>query len=590
MKKFIIVILILTILAAGSLLVACKKGGDQTPDTYAVTTDTISVPSDLPDYALKIEWYDRDGNPTANYNPARPTVIIFNGFSEYNRKENMTLEASVYSGTDTVVSTYIQLNRNLSNYWNEAKFNVGIFHYENFVDGAALKETSEAISQKIYNSAYMTYIDKSGAIKRANGFNLTTAFVSAWLSQMAAHPVAGSDGIRMSEVRFIGNSYGANLALSASDYLYALFDRGLIPATYLPNRVSILNPYFSNDGNSTPVEYRKEVTLGSALAYNESLIRILAGRGLVFDMVEYDEDVKSFYDEYTNRYSGVSETTVDGVKSVIWSDDGVDSALYKSIKKYVAYLSFRESYTSKHPAYYTKYDRAILDWYLYSIYGSDSYSDTTLSRNPMMDGQSYNGIVYDSIQWGVSAWTSTVYTRAARGAQFKMTSSETASKTGTPYTLTAFRSELYQVSNFTMDENDTSAVYGFFICGYTYIAKDQSSFVNLRRDALLEGVKIRVTVTDNVGTSETETYDFTSGSDGFYLFRLKASAYTKTVNVSMTLPMKNLEYRTAVASSYRCEFADKNGIDKDGSSVTTTDYSTYKSYIIIRNAGFGEIA
>ena len=233
-----------------------------------------------------------------------------------------------------------------------------------------------------------------------------------------------------------------------ADYLNALYEQQKIPAVYLANRIDLLNPYLSHTGINTVVDYREQTTVGSQLKYSSELIVKLASQGVVFDLVEGREK----YYEYDNtNYSGIEVTTSDGKVSVTFLDTG-DSAHYLDIKENVAYLNFKETFSTK-TSYAQAFDnaslaadRAVLDWYLYTVNGSD-YTSVGKQGNahPMLDGYNRTGVTSGTsvVKYGVSAWTPTVYLRAVRGVEYKQ--ARYTSSTESAYTLSDFQAENFQV-------------------------------------------------------------------------------------------------------------------------------------------------
>lgn len=567
MKKFIIaIILILTITASTFALVACNdKGEDFTPKE--APSFEFTKPSDLPDYGLTIEWIGMDGNATT-FIKNRPVAIIFNGESDYNRKEVLNLDPEIYN-SNVMEKDYTL--KQTSFFWNRQGFNVGIFHYENFAD-----DTTENVNKKIYNSSAMTYINKDGnTVTTAPDFNLTEAFISAWLKTASSDELAKSGGKYVQEVRFIGNGVGACLALSCADYLNYLYENGWVGAGYLADRVDIIDPYFSNAGAATVVDFYEQTTIGSALAYNAQIIKNLTSKGVIMDMVESDA---KFYDSYDSRYTGVS--VIDGVASL--TEDG-DSGLYLQIKKSVAYLHFTETFSEKLPETYQKYERSTLDWWLYTINGSDWSQVDKQSESdiiPMIDGYDKTGTtIATSVKYAVTAWTPTIYLRAVRGHEYKMARySRTTGKT-TDKVMDRFQAESYQISDLKIEET-------YSVCGYVYKVEDDSNFVNLNRNAQLGGVKIIITVTDDEDKATTHTV--TTEADGFYSFNVGHENLGASVNILAVTPSKDYSYTSSDATSTsNYKFFNKNTITtSSGLNATLTSTKNQNFYIYFANCGF----
>ena len=579
MKRFFVLILLIAVIAACcGLLIACKDDEDNGPEvgSYKVRVPSVTAPEGLPEHALTIEWLDSEGNAT-EFIRNRPTVIIFSGTGDYDDKFTTNLDPDVYSTSGVLSSSATNFHTSLSYYWTRNFFNIGVFHYENFAD-----DTYQNVNSKIYSASRMTYIKQDGSsVTSAASFNLTEAFVAAWL-KVNSEALKGSTDKNMMEVRFTGVNVGANLALSCADYLEEMYNAGLIGSEYIPNRIDILNPYFANTGDSTIVDYREQTTLGSALTYNSAIVEKLAGYGVVMDMVESDEH---FYSSYGENYTGIEEQT-DGV---VWTEEG-DSGAYLRIKRNVAYLEFREAFSSKYPSTYIAEayaaDTAVLHWFLYTVNGSDSSSvsaQTGTNQKAMLDGLNMTGVITStSVKYGVSAWTPTVYLRAVRGVTYEMkryNSSTSATEKFSAYTMTGFQAEAYQVSDLTMDKM-------YSVCGYIYVSDDENSpFVDLRRDHLLGGVTVTLVATKS--DSPTRNFTVTTSSDGFYMCNIGRENLGYTVAVTVEKP-SNRYATLATTNTSNNNFANvnRNSILTDsGASVTMNSTDNTNFFVAIYNGG-----
>lgn len=579
-KLFVLILLIAVIAACCGLLAACKddENNDPVVGSYKVGVPSVTVPEGLPDYALTIEWLDSDGNAT-EFIRNRPTVIIFPGVGDYDDKFTTNLDPDVYSSSGVLSSSATNFNTRLSYYWTRNFFNIGVFHYENFAD-----DTYQNVNSKIYSASRMTYIkEDGGSVTSAASFNLTEAFVAAWL-KVNSEALKGSTDKNMMEVRFTGVNVGANLALSCADYLEELFNAGLIGSEYIPNRIDILNPYFANTGDSTIVDYREQTTLGSALTYNSAIVEKLAGYGVVMDMVESDEH---FYSSYGENYTGIEEQT-DGV---VWSEEG-DSGAYLRIKRNVAYLEFRETFSSKYPSTYISEayaaDTAVLHWFLYTVNGSDSSSvlaQTGTTQKAMLDGLNMTGVTTStSVKYGVSAWTPTVYLRAVRGVSYEMkryNSSTSATEKFSAYTMTGFQAESYQISDLTMDKM-------YSVCGYIYVSDDENSpFVDLRRDHLLSGVTVTLVAKESNGDGPTRNFTVTTSSDGFYMCNIGRENLGYNVSVSVEKPSNR--YATLMttndSTSNHLNVTRNSILADSGASFTMNSTDNTNFFVAIYNGG-----
>ena len=567
MKKILLVsILVLSMVATAICLVACNPEDDGEHNDFVAPSFNLTLPEDLPDYALTIEWIGSDGNATT-FIPNRPTAIVFGGATEYDRKEGINLSDEIY--TSSVIGSSITLNRT-SYLWSRQGWNIGVFHYENFAD-----DTEANITNKIYNSSTMNYINAEGeTVTTAPDFNLTEAFISAYLKACTSDSLAKSGGKYLQEVRFIGNGVGANLAISVAEYLDYLYENEAVGVGFLPDRIDIIDPYFSNDGVATVIDFYSQTTLGSALSYNSRAIVELADKGTVFTLVESDAE---FYDKYETRYQGVSV-----IDDKVTFTDTYDSALYLDIKEKVAYLNFRESFSSRLPEDYQKLNRTTLDWFLYTINGSDSGSIVTISETdirPMIDGYNKTGTsISTSVKFAVTAWTSTVYLRAVRGHEYNMQRYSTTTQATSNYVMERFQAESYQMSDLNMQEE-------YAICGYIYTQEDDSYFINLNRTARLPGAIVTITVTKD---EKSDVKVVHADNDGFFFYNLGEEYLGAEVVISATTPSKYYSYSVSNATaSSNYKYYNQNTITTaTGLSTSLSSTANQNFFLYFANCGF----
>lgn len=561
MKKLLCISLVV-IIAAGAVLlgVGCNKPEPTKP--FALRE--YNIPTDLYDYGLTLQWLDGNGNTTA-FNPKKSVVILFEGSTPENYKSSYALDSSVYTYSETeglVDKTSKDINLNLAYYWQRMGYNVGVFHYENYAIGAP-----QNIIKKFYNAKSVNYINNQGqaCYPSDNEFSLTEVFVYLWLDLLKNTPINDTDAIQNSvEVRFIGNQVGANLAVSVADFLYSAYDNGYVAPYAVPNRVSLTNPYFSNEDIDITVDFRQQKH-SSALAYNAARIAELARQGVVFELVESDP---AFFSSYATPYSGLIEEE----NSTKLGETG-DSALYKSILSNSASLSLRQSYSNLYSEAYKQLDRAALDWYLYSINGSD---DASVDNSNYVGPENTKPMVDDIVNYssgrmfGVSAWTPTPYVRAVKGAQYRMArksyNSDTASyDIETSVTMSKFRAEANQISNLTKS----------LICGYVYVSKNGTKYVNWGGDTRLANVEVLIEIDNKNVQGGKDVFKVKTDYDGFYSFVLEPKYYESTINLSIIPPtagytfLPDREIIESYYNKYLVSTVNKNKVNLDQSYMYT---------------------
>lgn len=570
------------LVTAGALVLTACKDKDTPPQENELThLLAYQKPSGLPDYALTIEWLDQNGNAT-EFQPKKPVMILLNGYSYASMRETLLLDEENYvTRTDTedggLDYNSADINHRLEYYWINMGYNVGVFHYEAFADDLASDLTA-----KIVSAEHQSYIGGQGNEVTAGipQYSLIEVFCAQWIRLMQASPITGSDNaLRPMEIRLIANGAGVTLANGVTDYLYSLYEKGLIDGWWLPRRVTMIDPYFDNAEEALTVTYSGEA-FGSALRFNETLVTRLAAKGVVYDMIESDADYYLAYDE---PYSGVVESVVDG-ETVYEPGNTGDCLSYDNIRKQTAYLKFSESYSKGYTAVYAKRDRAALDWYLYSVNGSDytsldassngGYKDTLPILNDPRDNSRAN-------VFGISAWTPTAYTRALRGMTFTMKESKYESGKGYvyyDYTMRRFRAEPYQYCVLTET----------VIAGYIYDSLDRSAYVNLSPAAAVAGVTVTLAVDlDNDGDGEQFLTAKTDAS-GWYSIALPKNYYGKTIRISTEMPSRYYDYLGSFVATLEYLSIERSRFDAQTNTVGIS-FTEEDSRILIYNAGLKKL-
>ncbi len=634
MKKrnsILIMLLLIVVLMTSIFLASCKKEPAE-KEHWINVLNTVEKPQDFADYELDIEW-------VTELKPDRPIVIIFNGYKEYDKKEKLALDRKAYIQEGKQIlhenakqKLNVELLKDeedsisLTRFWEDEGFSVGIFHYERFADMVDSKGKVLDFSYKIFDRTKNEYKTKDG-IKTAS-FNLLEAFVTAYNKHVIEPRISTKSlstylgGKRPFEVRFIGHKGGANFATAAADYLYNLNDS--LPENekidrYLPNRLALLNPYWSNTlVTDVNIDYIKEKNeydipsrLTSLLTYNKLVIPNLSKKGVVFEVYQANSTHFKSYDEI---YHGVEEKENGGQWTYNWKE-GTDTNAYDLIKKTVAYMEFRESITksffgTETSGFYDRYDRVILDWYLYSVQGSDALNNSYKLPNgewPTFDTPDYSSYNHTtSIKYGMSAWTSTVYLKVMQGHVYKMERYErgygdTPSKY-LPFTMQEFSSNIKQSSDFDLKDG------GFFVAGYVYETFDDTDFVNLAQNGKIANAEVRLEISISDQSTKPEVFTTRTDENGFYKihlgekylqtgtnnnsYDLRLSVYLGSVN-AVTQYKQYINYNVK-SNTPIYELIDIASINRPTNKSDDDKYrlgvsDEHKYFVIIKNCGLTRV-
>lgn len=500
---------------------------------------------------LKFEWL-------AKYSPSRPTAIIFHGEGD-GRDFSATLDEREYTTkayleelakTDLSVDTnkfVVQsgmgyraegLNFDLAQYWTKiSDWNLAIFHWEDF----AVEQETDDIIAKFYSVAKMRYVTGENTYEttRVPHRNLTEIVSVLYNEEM-------KDKANGKEIRFIGNGVGANLALSVASYLSSYVADGAVDSKVLPSRLALCDPYIGTSDLHLPndsLSWKEVSTKEGAINVVDKTLDDAIAYGAVAEVIESAE-VTEENDRKVLTYAYDTARSEKAEES------------YKNIKAKSAYLQLRENYSLKFSEGYKALKRVALDWYLYSIIGSDDSGNTDggyamgYPRNlsdfqnyytyegfnwapnqtrPMLNNRALNNdgstttvAGYRGKNYSVSAWTPTTYVRALRGISFTMQKkvSETGAQTNVhgntlyplaDYTLQYFRSENFQVS----DQTDYTLV-----CGYIYVDTNGNGYMDDGFNGLANAkLQVKITTTQNSVTQTVATFETQADENGFYVIR-----------------------------------------------------------------------
>lgn len=561
------------------------------------TEETFNIISldkidNIPEESLYIEWLGNTG-----YNADKRTMILIHGETpeQWDSKFSMTLSNDDYiyysqNSTYYNIETGIDLDRDLHKYWLNQGYNVGIFHYEKFAD-----DSLDKLSQKLFNNVSMRYKTESG-YKNTNtpNYSLTEILAAVYINQIPKEAYGN-------EIRLIGNGIGANLALSLSDYLYTFYERGAVRGEILPQRLSLIDPYLSPVKFNNNIDWKSYDTSLSMLEITNKMLNYTTSRGLVAEIIENVEVT-------AEEVAGVSVEKL--VSPYEYQLNEEQKLIKKSIKEKVAYLLLRQKYAILYSDNYREQNRAGLDWYLYSIIGSDDtkigapgyvtpdYDSTycnwgKFNTRPMMNDRVRNNNSSGGKNYAISAWTETVWTRALRGIEFTMQQSTGQMKDDTgdfvrdmhdnyvynykDFTLTRFRSENYQIA-----ENMNRTI----VAGYIWNDKNEDRVMNEGIGSYLGGMTVNVSLSTSV-SGETEvikTLSVVTEKDGFYMVKFDNSFKNNhTVTVTVIPPNSSYHVQTAALNTYHVADLPKHSFNKNTKSITISRY--YGNAITIANCG-----
>ncbi len=562
MKKITFVTIFAIVIIMALLLVGCTEEGNA---VRLIQSSDIQYLSEIQANGdLVFEYLTHKEGETAQFNSRRPTLVIFHGenvegsFSPNLPKAEYFVKDAIHTTDYTMEDGIGYMGKggnaiadSIVKYWTDGTisgYNLVVFHWENF----AFDNNTADIVAKMYSTAKMRYHLEGDAYETSKvpSYNLTEIVATLFYEEF-------KDKVGGEEIRFVGNGVGATLALSVVDYLSYLCDNGLVTKDIIPSRLTLCDPYLSTEDMHMPndtLSWRNISTKEGTYLVTEKLLDSTVKYGLAVEMIETKEGEKVTVDGNTS-YVFTPAYEVNMTEKARESE--------KNIKGKVAHLTFTESYSRRFSDGYKAQKRIALDWYLYSIIGSD---DSNGKVNGVAGGGYAVGYPRDigeynsqqsnaSCNWGLnktrpmvnnralnndgstsnastrgknyalSAWTPTVYTRALKGISFTMQMKQGSASLGNDlhgnatynmkdFVMEYFRTENYQVSN----QSDYTLV-----CGYVYLDKNGDRYINDGNSGM-EGVTLNVVITQGGSSTEADVevanFNVTTDESGFYAIRL----------------------------------------------------------------------
>ncbi|MDD4315860.1 MAG: hypothetical protein PHC84_01720 [Clostridia bacterium] len=565
----------------------------KSPETVEGKVIALSDVKNIPDESLYIEWLGSSG-----YNVDNPTMILFHGETpgNWDSKFSMTLPETDYVYYSSNSTTYnvtrnIDIERTLHQYWLSQNYNVGIFHWEKFAD-----DNMDKLVKKLYNAVDMRYKTATDTFENnaVPNYSLTEIASAVYLDEIP-------DEAYGREIRLVGNGVGAILALSVSDYLYDGYSEGLVRQEVLPHRVSLIDPYLSPEGFETDTRWRSIASSNGTLGMALDMLEFVTPKGLVAEMVENVEvGAKLVGTESQETLTPPYDYTLSAPQHTLKNE----------LKSNTAYLLLRQKYSEGfYTENYRKQNRAGLDWYLYSVRGSDdpqmgypdqapdySSSYCNWGRNntrPILNDRQRNDSSSRGKNYAVGAWTETVWIRALKGIEFRMQkfSDYLEDDEGNVikdihgislYTYNDYHIERFRGENYQRATNMDKTV----VAGYVFNDKNEDRVMNEGISSYLSGVTINVTVTTSVdGQTETvESFTTQTGNDGFYLITFeRAFMNAHSVTLTVVPPDSSFHVQTAGLTTYHVADLTKHTFIKNTKTLSISN--SYANAITFANCG-----
>eukprot|EP00929_Paragymnodinium_shiwhaense_P080180 TRINITY_DN41802_c0_g1_i1.p1 TRINITY_DN41802_c0_g1~~TRINITY_DN41802_c0_g1_i1.p1 ORF type:complete len:550 (-),score=106.97 TRINITY_DN41802_c0_g1_i1:251-1900(-) len=178
-----------------------------------------------------------DGEKSALYDPKRPTVIYFHGWTG-NIRGGWTSECKRMTTQCSESMCRDMANADMAEAWYEKGWNVGFFYWDQFADEACIRDAEQKIwFDKAGDGLSWKSYDVSTGVFSVKEYNMTSSASVADICVESAWKALGS--YSGPHVRFVGHSIGAQLAARCASKLHYANH----PAA--PQRLALLEPFFS---------------------------------------------------------------------------------------------------------------------------------------------------------------------------------------------------------------------------------------------------------------------------------------------------------------------------------------------------------
>lgn len=141
----------------------------------------------------------------------------------------------------------------MQNHWITRGYNVGFYHWNKFAQEDTMHPnraqmkiwTPQGSHRKM--AFYSEVVGDNPAVNDKMGDPIRSASVAMILAQEFLDSLP--DGYTPTEIVFAGHSLGNQVVMNATQKLLKAYENGLIPASHVPSRVDLLDPYWSDDNS-----------------------------------------------------------------------------------------------------------------------------------------------------------------------------------------------------------------------------------------------------------------------------------------------------------------------------------------------------
>ncbi|OOM75901.1 hypothetical protein CLPUN_29380 [Clostridium puniceum] len=219
-----------------------------------------------------IYWYGKnnaaekfvEGQSNPYFDPKKPTIIYIHGW-----QKDSTTKLYRESFNPSTMDREYGVDVNLADYWIDKGWNVGIFYWNQFSDESEVKDAEAKI--------WTTSGPKSMRWRKVDGTyesnNVPTVSVAQLFVDNYKKAMSNFSG---SEIRLAGHSLGGQVVINGTKLISDEIDKNNISSKLLPNRVALLDPFWSKNSKS----YLNNKWTGEV---SRSYVTNLKSKGVVFE-------------------------------------------------------------------------------------------------------------------------------------------------------------------------------------------------------------------------------------------------------------------------------------------------------------------
>ncbi|MDD4315861.1 MAG: hypothetical protein PHC84_01725 [Clostridia bacterium] len=274
MRKFsLFVLIVMTACAVAVTAVIIHQELNKDTSTLALLrTEDISLPEGLKEDEFGLFFFDGEGNKhrstaDAPFDANKPVVIL-----------SYALMQGIEDSGEDIYSA-----------WQCAGYNVGILIWNQLSE-----DDGAAVEQKIWSSGGR-FLERKSRIMYSRHrleYSVTECMTAYYLDFMTRNGFCGS------EIRFVGHSVGGQLVAAVASYLLALEKAAYIGEEYLPDRMTLLDCYLTNNLSDKYISWLEKNIEGTVFCVADA-VRELRAKGAAVEYVR-----SSFIDMFTETGAG----------------------------------------------------------------------------------------------------------------------------------------------------------------------------------------------------------------------------------------------------------------------------------------------